>query len=928
MLLNGNLTQALLNVQRKVTGTNKTVLLSDLSQDDRTLIKAGYFSLKSVLGRVFRDVDVRSIGLHYKLGAYQMSGRAYPHLWGALIPSEVPQPSHETPQMFVYRNDSIVHWGIGLSYRARDNEMFKEIFDSFLIANEGRIGTLGAEGIVISRSIANAEDLDGEIASESTIIHKSHVLKEFEVDDERLADEIRKDFMTLMPLYQDLITKMRAAKLLPPPEARRGRREAQAPRHAGPSWQAQWSVFWNSPEAIADQKVPNYLQAEFGTEWESTRQCWEIGRRELLAAVEAAVEDKDPGHDRVTALVMSSLRRTRFTGGWRSAVRENFSSIAKYLSDFVKRFPKGCENDDLEELLDSLRPLTDNTRIYAAVTRWLADLAPGYYLPISEKFTKNSLIQASFLLENRQDAQGDDFKSMCLSAQRLARFLPDINDEIFLMEFDYFLFWLHDSYKSGAAPHSEELVPEGAKGTVRYWKISCGSAGRYAGVHKESGRISIGWDTGADLSSFSNIEDLKDRLREIPGFDNDVGYSVRQCWMLSHEVAVGDIIFGYGRGNILLVGEVSGPYEYFEDASIWSQLSAIKSTISDQHTVPVKWRESQLVDAKTLPEELYRQLTRVQTIIELDEKSAQVILERAFLDEDGSKEGKGAFPGIDIRELCQKTGLEAEFFVRIKRRLNEKKQIIFSGPPGTGKTFVADLFAQWVRSGKGETLPVQFHPSYSYEDFIEGFRPSETGGGFVAKDGCFKEFCLRASRSPLESYFVIIDEINRGNLAQIFGEALTLLEYRDKDMVLPYSKKTFNIPSNVYIIGTMNTADRSIALMDFALRRRFDFVTFNPEEGVLLNHLERSGCVLDVRQVADFLYSLNQIVSAKMGEQYQIGHSYLMRDNLDLEKLRDIWDYSLMPLLEEYFFDQRSLIKDLDFESLWIGATSPLKRTA
>ena len=176
--------------------------------------------------------------------------------------------------------------------------------------------------------------------------------------------------------------------------------------------------------------------------------------------------------------------------------------------------------------------------------------------------------------------------------------------------------------------------------------------------------------------------------------------------------------------------------------------------------------------------------------------------------------------------------------------LEEKGQVVFYGPPGTGKTFVALVLAEEITRDGGQFRIVQFHPSYSYEDFVGGFRPVEDDGVYGVRyrrtDGPLRELAATAAGDPAHPYVLIVDEINRGNIPKIFGELLFLLEYRQKAVRLQYwPEQEFSLPNNLFLIGTMNTADRSIALVDAALRRRFYFVPFIPTAPPVSNVLNR-----------------------------------------------------------------------------------------
>jgi 5-methylcytosine-specific restriction enzyme B len=193
-----------------------------------------------------------------------------------------------------------------------------------------------------------------------------------------------------------------------------------------------------------------------------------------------------------------------------------------------------------------------------------------------------------------------------------------------------------------------------------------------------------------------------------------------------------------------------------------------------------------------------------------------------------------------LDHLASSLYLEAPYLANVIELLRHKGQLIFYGPPGTGKTYVARQVARHLAGDDGSVEIVQFHPSYSYEDFVQGFRPSPDGqAGFVLRDGPLVRAVRRALDSPLGTHVLIVDEINRGNLAKVFGELYYLLEYRGEEMHLMYSDAPFRLPTNLWIIGTMNTADRSIAIVDGALRRRFYFVAFYPSEPPVAGLLHR-----------------------------------------------------------------------------------------
>ena len=259
----------------------------------------------------------------------------------------------------------------------------------------------------------------------------------------------------------------------------------------------------------------------------------------------------------------------------------------------------------------------------------------------------------------------------------------------------------------------------------------------------------------------------------------------------------------------------------------------------------------------------------------------------------------------DFDFLAERTYLPTAFLESVWHLLQDKKQVIFQGPPGTGKTYIAQELAEVIAELDHRVTLVQFHPSYAYEDFVQGYRPRlpEKGqAGFEIRNGPLLQAAERARREPRKAHFLVIDEINRGNLAKVFGELYFLLEYRDREIRLQYSDEKFSLPENLYLIGTMNTADRSIALVDLALRRRFYFVDFHPDrqpvEGLLRRYLKENAPTMEwVAEVVDLANS-----QLREDRHAAIGPSYFMRSNLNENDVSLIWEHSVLPYIEERLF--------------------------
>ncbi len=319
------------------------------------------------------------------------------------------------------------------------------------------------------------------------------------------------------------------------------------------------------------------------------------------------------------------------------------------------------------------------------------------------------------------------------------------------------------------------------------------------------------------------------------------------------------------------------------------------------------------------------------TIFPLNAKDRSVL--STLLESDSPVAPTGDFSGTDsgspvrlpygeLHTLAEELHLTEDFLRNIVVLLEEKKQVIFQGPPGTGKTYVALALARHLAGTKDRVKLVQFHPSYAYEDFVQGFRPRKSGDGFDLKDGPLRRIAEQAKKASNVNHYLVIDEINRGNLAKVFGELYFLLEYRDQEIQLQYSDKAFSLPDNLRIIGTMNTADRSIALVDLALRRRFYFVEFDPTEDPVKSVLHKwlSKNASDMMHVADIVERANQLL--KDDPHATVGPSYFMRKGLDHAAIERIWKHSVLPYLQERLFYDRERLVEFALERLDPTASS------
>ena len=376
------------------------------------------------------------------------------------------------------------------------------------------------------------------------------------------------------------------------------------------------------------------------------------------------------------------------------------------------------------------------------------------------------------------------------------------------------------------------------------------------------------------------------------------GQATGQLHLFLSQLKQGDVVVTVTPDEVH-VGTIEGPARY--DLSDGPDRARRR---------PVKWATAtRPLRRADLPEQVQSQLQRPPTVYDISTVAAE-LAEAAGLTDSVEEELLKADVTRPIElppvgeDLADDLLMDVRWLRDTARQLERMRQIILYGPPGTGKTFLARRLAQHV-AGPDRTRLVQFHPSYTYEDFFEGFRPVRGDGGTVAFEvvpGPFKLLVDRARQDPANPYVLVIDEINRANLAKVFGELYFLLEYREEPIVTQYSpEQQFDLPKNVYLIGTMNTADRSIALVDAAMRRRFAFRRLSPDSppvaGLLRRWLDRHGLP---ERPADLLDALN---SRLADPDRAIGPSYLMnRQSADPDGLELIWSTQILPLLEDQLY--------------------------
>lgn len=539
-------------------------------------------------------------------------------------------------------------------------------------------------------------------------------------------------------------------------------------------------------------------------------------------------------------------------------------------------------------------------------------LTTGLYWVFPDEFLSLDSINRWYIGEYFADFS-EDIKNTFLklnslpSGKEYLEICDKVRKEFTKPNFKYhdFITLSHDAFIMADKVNKENKEKEKANeietkdNSIHYWIYSPGANASLWDECKDNNEILLGWGEVGDASKFNDKNEIRNKLKEIFNRDSSYKNDAHAIWQFAKEMKVGDIIYAKkGIKTIIGRGIINSEYVYDDTKKEFNHVRYVEWTNIGTWNHPRHAVLKTLTDITTDPD-------YVEQLELLFDEKVEEILDKEIKYQPYNKVDflKSAYMGSDEYD-------------RLKGLLMYDKNIILQGAPGVGKTFIARKLAYSIM-GEANTERVemvQFHQSYSYEDFVIGYRPGENNT-FELNEGVFYKFCQKALEDDENNpYFFIIDEINRGNLSKIFGELFMLIERDKRDIEIPllYGKRKFKIPKNVYIIGTMNTADRSLAIIDYALRRRFAFYTINPQfdnehfmEDISSYNNEKLISLIDTVKF------LNQAIlkDESLGEGFMVGHSYFcdLKDSDDIT-LSNIVEYKLIEFLKEYWFDEPSKI--------------------
>ena len=446
-----------------------------------------------------------------------------------------------------------------------------------------------------------------------------------------------------------------------------------------------------------------------------------------------------------------------------------------------------------------------------------------------------------------------------------------------------------------------DTLSDDSSSTVRYWMYTVFDDESWKECQKKEIMV-IGCDAIGDYMQYDSKEALRQALMKTYKGDSSRIMQALMTWCFSRVIKPNDVIIAKRANTLVGRGIVTGDYLFDESRSEYKNVR------------PVRWQ--QVGNWEHPGKAVAKRLTDISPYTEYL-KTLNAIFGAENVDEEEDVP-EISYPPYSSEDFLREVFMSRKNYETLVGVLKNKKNIILQGAPGVGKTFAAKRLAYSIMGEKDRdrVMMVQFHQSYSYEDFIMGYRPTDTG--FELRKGSFYNFCKQAEEDSDRDYFFIIDEINRGNLSKIFGELFMLIETdkRGIELQLLYSDERFSVPKNLYIIGMMNTADRSLAMLDYALRRRFAFIELEPGFETVGFKAYRMGLASErFDRLITCVERLNDAISTdeSLGEGFRIGHSYfcnLTKEKVNGNTLSEIIEFEIIPLLKEYWFDEPTKVRN------------------